>query len=98
MSGYIAWSYALLGQHPLRCDRDCKDRRLGELRQLQLLFRSAEAEIGDRESQRLIGLLEGLPRDGKIIEELAAHTDCLRALSGKQKDDILRTHASGYFK
>jgi hypothetical protein len=74
-----------------------RTRWLGELGELEAIFRAVEAEIGDGEAERVVGLFEGAARDVEIVEELPAHADGLRALSGKEEAELAGSHARGYF-
>ena len=75
----------LLVQHPERGHGYGEDRRLGNLRELQFLFRTGEAEFGELESQRSVSLGEGLARHRIAGRQLFAHADGLRSLSGKKE-------------
>src|SRR5947209_16214940 len=64
---------------------DGKNRGLSILGQPQLIFWAFKTELREFRSKSRVGLVESLPRDGKFLDEVFPHADCLRALSGKQE-------------
>src|ERR1700735_2042275 len=85
VSGPKAGLDAPLHQHALRGNRNCEDRGLGKLRQLQLLLGAFKAQLRKRKPERLVGLVKYLFCDGKFFREIAAHANRLRPLPRKKK-------------
>ena len=75
-------------ENPQRRDRYRENRRLGDLGQAQLLFRSVEAELRQFIAERFIGLFKSLPRDGIVFRQLFAHAHGLGTLAGKNECDL----------
>ena len=78
----------LLAQHFERRDRNGQQRGLGVLGELELVFRTFETQAGNREAQRLVGLLKNAPRGGVRLGKRLAHASGLRALAGEQKSSF----------
>lgn len=66
-----------LPNHSPRCGPVCKQRRLCVVRERQLVGRTLEAELAERESQSLVDLLENLPRLRKLLGEILTHAGLL---------------------
>ena len=70
-------------QHAPRRDRHRQDRRLRDLGQLELVFRTFEAQLRKLVAERSVGFVEGLSRDRIQGGQFFAHAHGLRTLSGK---------------
>ena len=79
---------AFLAQDLRRGHGRGQNRGLCVCGKLQIFRGPFEAELGKRKTQRLVGLLEGAPRAGKLFRQLAAHAGILGTLTGKNESDF----------
>src|SRR5580765_6306050 len=63
-----------------------EDRRLGVLRRGQLLFRSLEHQLRQRDAERFVDRAEDVARRRKSLRQIFAHADFLRALPRAEPD------------
>ena len=75
-------------KNPQGRNRRGENRRLRDLGEPQLLFRSLKAYLRQLVAQRLVGFFKRLPRDGILLGEILAHADGLRSLAGKNECDL----------
>ena len=66
-------------------DGDSQDRGLGVFGELEGVFGSVEDDRGKREAKGVIGFFKDGAGGGEVIEEIAAHTNGLRALTGEEE-------------
>ena len=60
------------------------ERRLTDRCLCQFVCRAFERSAGEWKAENFVGLLEEVCGGGKLPGEILSHTDCLRALTGKQ--------------
>src|SRR5574341_1079123 len=72
-------------QYPQCGDGHGQDRRLSMLSELEIRFRTVEAEFAQRKTKRLIGLVKNSLRHRQLRAQLLPHADDLGALTGKNK-------------
>ena len=83
---------AAFGKHAGGGDGDGEDRGLRVLGELELVFGAFEDELGEREAEGFVGLVEDGAGGGEVVVEVAAHADGLRALAGKEEGWFGCTH------
>ena len=76
---------AALRQHACSGDRDREDSRLRMLRELELLFRALEDQLGEREPKGFVRLVKDSAGNREVVVKIASHADGLRSLAGKKK-------------
>ena len=71
-----------------------QQRRLSVVGQHELLGRTVEAKLAERETESLVDFLENLAGFRKFIGQLLSHAGLLRPLPGKQQYDVhlLKAH------
>src|SRR4051812_47839696 len=70
----------------VRRDARHVNRRLADVRLIEPLFRTGEAERGEVEAEDVVGSVEGFLRSGGLIVKILAHADRLGALSGTEDE------------
>src|SRR6266404_7139957 len=75
-------------KHSRKGHRASQDRGLRIFGELQRVFRTFEAKLGNGKSERIIGGLEGLPCRRIFIGQLLAHARILAGLAGEHKGDL----------
>ena len=73
----------VLLQNPKSCHGASQDGRLRVGGQLKFLGRAFKTEPRKRKSKRVIGFRKGVPGDGEILSQIAAHARPLRSLARK---------------
>ena len=85
VSGDKGSLHALFVENAPGRNGNCEDRRLRNLGQAQLLFRAFEAQLRQRVAECVVSFFERLTSHGKMLGQVFAHTDCLRALAREQE-------------
>ena len=79
------WLDVALGEHACGGDGDDEVCGLCVLGELELVFGTLEDELRDGEAESFVGLVEGGASDGEVGVEIAAHSDGLGILAGKEE-------------
>ncbi len=85
----IAADCAEVFQHGVNGGGDGQDGGLRVLGQLELVLGTFEAELGDREAERIIDLPEDAPRDRVGLEDVLPHAGVLAPLAGKDECGVV---------
>src|SRR5215469_1923986 len=83
----IGWRLPLRLEYAPGRDRGGQDRRLRDLRQLELVLGSFEAQLRKLVAECGVGFVERLLRDGIHRSQVAAHADPLRTLPREHERD-----------
>ena len=90
MAGHdVAPGSATFFEHGMNRRRDGENGRLRILGELQLLVGTFEAELGNRESERGVDVVEDAARGGKGRGDVLAHPRVLAALPGKNERGLV---------
>src|ERR1700759_4558780 len=79
------WRQTFFFQHPVSCNRDRQNCRLGMGGLLQVVFGAFAAHMKQRKTHRFIGFVEHSLRHGIGGGQLFTHAGILRSLSGKNE-------------
>ncbi len=85
---------AALAKHAKHRDRRGQDRRLRVLGQREVILGTLPAQLRQREAERIVGLVVGLLREGRLDRQIAAHADSLGALAREQERGLHRPAVS----
>ncbi len=66
-------------------DGDGEDGGLGVLGEFEGVVGAVEDELREREAEGVVGFFEDGAGGGEVVEEIAAHADRLRALTGEEE-------------
>ena len=85
----IAPRGAVLLEHRVQRGRDGEDRRLRVLGELELIVRTFEAELRDREAEGGVDVVEDAARGRILLGDVPAHAGVLTPLAGEDEGGVV---------